>query len=360
MRILGAVLVGALCFGQSKPPIQPGQLAPTQPLPDDSARFVVPVNVVIAPTTVLDRSGNYVNGLTIDDFRLFDNGKPQRITADASQQPLTLVVAVQASSMLTDILPKIQRIGVMLDQLVVGDGGEAAVIAFDHRIRVIQDFTTDAGKVDAAMKKITPGSSTSAQIDAVTQSIRMLNHRPLDHRRVLLVIAEKRDHGSEGRLREALEAAQFANVAIYSIDISHTLAQLTGRADPPRPNPIPPEAMPVPAGAPQTPTQAAINQGFGNAVPMFVEIFKGVKSIFVDDTLDVFTKYTGGKEYSFVSQKALERSVIGLGEELHSQYLLSYVPNNQEEGGYHEIRVDVNRPHLEIRTRPGYWVASRF
>jgi hypothetical protein len=38
---------------------------------------------------------------------------------------------------------------------------------------------------------------------------------------------------------------------------------------------------------------------------------------------------------------------------------LSYSPNNQIEGGFHEIRVVVNRPNLEVRTRPGYWVATR-
>jgi len=79
----------------------------------------------------------------------------------------------------------------------------------------------------------------------------------------------------------------------------------------------------------------------------------------VDDTLDVFTRYTGGKEYSFVSEKSLEKAVTGIGEELHSQYMLSYSPNNQTEGGFHEIKVVVNRPGLEIRTRPGYWVAAR-
>ena len=82
--------------------------------------IVVPVNVVIAPTTVLDRQGNYINGLTIDDFKLYDNDKPQRITADIGQEPLSLVVAVQATSMLNDVLPKIQHIGTMLDDLVVG------------------------------------------------------------------------------------------------------------------------------------------------------------------------------------------------------------------------------------------------
>jgi VWFA-related protein len=351
MWIMSALAVCAFCFGQT-----PSATTPDLPTRSD---IIVPVNVVIAPTTVLDKSGNYVNGLTIDDFKLFDNGKPQRITQDVAFEPISLVIAVQASSMLGDILPKIQTTGVMISNLVVGQNGEAAVMAFDHRIRTLQDFTDDAGKIQAAMKSINPGSSSSRMIDTVVEAVRMLKVRPLSRRRVILLISEKRDKASEGRLRDALTAAQFANVAIYSIDISHLMAQFTGKAEPPRPNPIPATANHMPPGAVQTPTTVDIQQNSGNAIPLFVEIFKATKSLFVDDTLDVFTRYTGGKEYSFVSHKSLEKAVTAVGEEIHSQYLLSYTPSNLDEGGFHEIRVEVNRPRLEVRTRPGYWVAAR-
>lgn len=350
MRYLSAILACAVCLGQAP--------QSTDDLPRRSD-IVVPVNVVIAPTTVLDRQGNYINGLTIDDFKLYDNDKPQRITADIGQEPLSLVVAVQATSMLNDVLPKIQHIGTMLDNLVVGQSGEAAVVAFDHRVKVVQDFTSDAGKIQVAMKSINPGSSTSAMIDAEMQAVRMLQKRPEDHRRVLVIIGEKRDKGSEGKLRDALTATQLANVTVYSIDISHLMTQLTGKAQMPGPDPFPATAQHVPAGGVQTPTTVDTQMYAGNYIPLLVDIFKAGKSLFIDDTLDVFTRYTGGKEYSFIKQKDLERSVSALGEELHSQYLLSYVPSNQDEGGFHNIRVEVNRPRLEVRTRPGYWVAAR-
>jgi VWFA-related protein len=350
MRYLSPVLACAVCLAQAP--------QTTDDLPKKSD-FILPVNVVIAPTTVLDKQGNYINGLTITDFRLYDNDKPQRITADIGQEPMSLVVAVQASSMLTDVLPKIQRIGTMLDDLVVGQSGEVAVIAFDHRIKVVQDFTSDPGKVQVAMKSIKPGSSIHAVIDAEDAAVRMLAKRSSDHRRVLLLISEKRDRGSEGKLRESLTATQLANVTVYSIDISHFVAQATGRSDPPPPDPFPATAQHVPAGGVQTPGSVDIQMNSGNYIPLLVDIFKAGKSLFIDDTLDVFTKYTGGKEYSFVKQGALEKAVTALGEELHSQYLLSYVPNNQDEGGFHDIRVEVNRPRMEVRTRPGYWVAAR-
>ena len=355
-----------VCFGQVQPGQtrpQPGQLPPppsdVDPDLPRKSDIVVPVNVVIAPTTVVDKSGNYVNGLSLQDFTLYDNGKAQRITADVSYEPMSIVIAVQDSANLNDILPKIQRIGLLMDNMVVGENGEAAVLAFDHRLRVMQDFTSEPSKIQEAMKRITPGSTNSRVIDAVMESVRMLRKRPGNRRRVILLIAEKRDKSSEGRLREALTEAQFANVAIYSIDISSVIAGLTGKPLPPPPQAIPPTAQHLPASGAQTPTTMDQLYNNGSVIPLFVDIFKAVKSIFVDDTLDVFTRFTGGKEYSFVSQRDLEKVTTALGAELHSQYLLSYTPNNLDEGGFHEIRVVVNRPSLEVRTRPGYWIASR-
>lgn len=353
---LCAVLACTVAFAQA-----PGTLDPSKeaPKPDQNATFNVGVNVVVVPTTVRDRDGNVVDGLQLQDFELYDNNKLQKITADVRDEPLSLVVAVQRSSNLTDALPKIQRIGTMLNQLVAGQDGEVAIIGFDHRIQVMQDFTNEGAKISEAMKKMTPGSSIHAVVDAVDASIRMLKKQPPDRRRVLLLIAEKRDKGSQLRLREALEQAQFANIAIYSLDISTLVAALTAEATPPRPPSVPPEATHLPGGYAATPTTIEQNYYNGNYVPLFVDIFKATKSLFVDDTLDVFTRFTGGREYSFAGERSLEKAVEAISEELHSQYLLSYSPNNQTEGGFHDIRVDVNRPRLEVRTRPGYWVAAR-
>ncbi|HEY1342419.1 MAG TPA: hypothetical protein VGF59_33175 [Bryobacteraceae bacterium] len=51
----------------------------------------------------------------------------------------------------------------------------------------------------------------------------------------------------------------------------------------------------------------------------------------------------------------------GIGEQLHSEYLVSYMPNNREEGGFHEIKVDIpgRREVSRVQTRPGYWLATK-
>jgi VWFA-related protein len=364
-NILMLLLLCAVGFAQQ----QPGTIDPAKDpaklekaekdQQEQGSTFGIVTNIVIAPTTVLDKHGDYVNGLQLQDFQLFDNNKLQKITADVHDEPLSLVIAVQKSSNLNEILPKIQRIGSMLNDLIAGADGETAVLAFDHRIVHAQEFTNDTGQITETMKKLTPGSSSHAVDDAAMEGIRMLRKRPANRRRVLLLIAERRDKGSGIRVREVLTEAEFANVVIYSLDISSFMAGLTSTPMPPRPPSIPAAAQHMPAGGDATPTTVDQSYYLGNYIPVFVDIFKSVKSVFVEDDVVVFTRFTGGKEYPFVTEKSLERAVQGISQELHSQYLLSYTPNNQSEGGFHEIKVTVNRPQLEIRTRPGYWVAAR-
>jgi len=200
-----------------------------QPLPPD---FRTGVTEIVVPLTVHDRDGNIVNGLQPREFRLTDNGKEQNIAVDVSYHPISLVLLIQANGAIDAILPQVKKIGSLLESLVVGDQGEVAVAAFDHRFLLKQDFTTDLPKISEALKKITAGSSTSALIDAMDHGVRLLRNRPTNRRRVMLVIAETRDQGSEGKMRTTLLDAQFANVIVYTVNMSRMIATLTNKPYP--------------------------------------------------------------------------------------------------------------------------------
>ncbi len=328
----------------------------------EDVKFRTTVNFVAAPVTVVDKNGAYVNGLEPNQFRLWDNGKEQDIRVDVSFQPISLVVAVQSNAAVESVLPQVQKIGGLIQPLIIGDQGQAALIAFDHRIRVVQEFTSNADQFTDALKKIRPGSTSSRMIDAVILATRMLRRQPKERRRVLLLVSETRDISSEGRIRDALLDLELANVSVYTVNISRAITTLTQRAQPPRPNPQLPSARPMPAGVPATPTSVAQSDptqgGAGNVVPLLIEIFRDVKAIFRDNPAEAFTKGTGGTEFSFVRQKGLEEAISKIGEELHSQYMITYSPNNTEEGGFHEIVVSVIARNAVPRTRPGYWLAT--
>jgi len=353
---VGPVKVDSPPPPSSQAPAQPGQTQPGQVQPGSDVIFRSNVRAVIAPVTVTDRDGRVVNSLTTLDFQLYDNKKLQKITEDQATHPISLVVAIEASAEVEKIVPQVQKIGPLLSNLLIGDSGEIAVLSFDHRVQTLTGFTSDPDQINAAMKKLKPGSTSFRLNDAAMQAMNLFRNRPPTRKRILLLITESRDNGSELHVRDVLTAAEFANVVVYSVDMSHLVASLTSTAQPPRPDAIPPEARHLPAGQIGTQTTDAQNT-MGDWTPALKEIFIAAKAIFIPNPLEVYTKYTGGREYSFMTQKTLERAVADIGEELHSQYLLTYSPNNQDEAGFHEIEVRILKPGLKVRTRNGYWLA---
>jgi VWFA-related protein len=363
-RLVSLALISGFLIAQQ--PTQPPAAQTPEAEPQDLPRFVTGTDYVTTPVLVFDRNDDYVAGIRPDQFRLFDNGKEQNIQVDVTFTPISLVICIQANSKVDALLPQVRKIGNLITPLVVGEQGEVAVIAYDHRIRVLQDFTSDPNLVTEQVKKITSYSSSSSRmVDAVVEGTRLLRTRPKSRRRIMLVIGETRDISSENRAREALINLQLSNVLFYAVDMSRFITTLTAAPPVGRPDPLPPAMRPLPPGVAATPTTVAqtygTNGGRAEFVPLMVEIFRDVKAIFKSNPIEIFTKGTGGTEFGFRSQRTLEDAIAKVGEELHSDYTISYPPNNREEMGFHEIAVTVTgRPEVKsVRARPGYWLAPK-
>jgi VWFA-related protein len=364
-RTLILSLLSGLLVAQQPASKQPPKDPETTPQQEEIAKFITTLQQVVAPVLVFDRRHSYVNGLQPDQFRLFDNGKEQNLlSVDVTYTPISMVVAIQSNSRADKILPQVNKIGAMLKPIVLGDQGEAAVMAFDSRIRVLQPFTSDADQITKAVKSIQPGSTSSRLIDAVEESIRLLNHRDKNRRHILLVIGEGRDYGSEARVRETLQFLQLSNVTAYWVDMSHLLGTLTAAPPDIRPDTSPPDMHPLPAGVPATPT--TVQQTYGTDggraefLPLMLEIFHDVRNIFKTSPAELYTKGTGGNQFTFASQRSLETAISEIGDQLHSQYLLTYGPNNKEDGGFHRIQVEVIGHDYTCQTKPGYFMSTKF
>jgi hypothetical protein len=148
--------------------------------------------------------------------------------------------------------------------------------------------------------------------------------------------------------------------------MSRFVSSLTAPQEAPRPEQQPPASRPLPGGTPSTPTTIAqtygLNGGRAEFLPLMLELFKDVKAIFKDNPVELFTKGTGGSEFGFTRQRGLEDAIQKIGEELHSQYLITYNPNDKDEGGFHQITVSVaGRPDVaRVQTRLGYWLAAKY
>lgn len=358
---LTALALAGLIFSQQ--PKQPGVVDPNKqaadPSQQDDFTIVGTFNFVMVPVTVETRDGDTVNGLSLKDFRLLDNGKLQNIAEDVTTHPLSVVIVVQTSPNMEKLLPQIQKLSSLLQAQVLGDEGEVAIIGFDGRITKISDFTSNPDRLAADLKKLKLGSSGGRLNDATLEAITLLKTRPKERRRAMILIAESRDNGSELRAREVLSAADFANVVIYSVNVSHLLSTATASIPATRSvlDNRPPGAVFQPGGNIETPTTQSQNN-MGNWVPLLNEIYIAAKGLIVKNPLEVYTRYTGGREFSYNTQRELDRAVTNIGNELHSQYLLTYSPNNQDEAGFHNVVVQVLKPDLKIRARDGYYLAG--
>jgi VWFA-related protein len=330
----------------------------------------VTVQYVSTPAWVYDRDGNIVNGLRPEQFRVFDNGKEQNVNVDVSFVPISLVICIQANSHVEHFIPQLKKLGNLIKPLLIGDQGEAAVLSYHARVNTLQDFTSDADKITLATSKIFAGSESSRMIDAVSEATRMLRNRPRNRQRVILLIGETRDVSSETRLRSALMDIQVSNITFFAVDMSRFVTSMTAKAQPGRPDNRPAPlsgAAALPSMVPATPTSVAQatggSAGGGRAefMPMLLELYRDAKAIFKDNPVEAFTKATGGHEFGFSSGKSLEDAVQQLGDLMHSDYTISYSPNNREVTGWHDIKVDIpGRPDVKrVVTRPGYWLGAR-
>jgi hypothetical protein len=300
------------------------------------AQFKSNVPLVVAPTTVTDSKGHYVDGLTTEDLILYDNNVPQAIQMDWMTYPIDLVVAVEASSNSGAVIDKQGGSGILFTQLLAADAGETAVISFSDDVKVHQDFTGNPDLVIHALRMLRKEGSDAHILDALRQALVMLEQRPVRRRRIILMIAEKRDRSSDAKLAEVMERVERLNAAVYWLTYSPMLEPFTVKAK--TAEDLKPEAerikirkCPTCPGPDDTPVPADL--GPGGAIYAIGELMRLHKP----DLANLFTGST-------------------VGEEVHRQYILSFQPKRGDPGKFHAIRVGVkNRPELLAKTREGYW-----
>ena len=319
------------------------------------AQFKSTVPLVVAPTTVKDSKGHYVDGLTPQDLILYDNNVPQTIQMDWMTYPIDLVVAVQTGANSGAVIDKLGGTGILFTQLLAADAGETAGISFSDQVNVHQDFTGNPDSVSHALRMLRIEGGGAHILDALRQALLMLEQRPPRRRRIILVIAEKRDRSSQAKLPEVMERVERINAAVYWLTYSPLLEPFTVK--PKTAEDLKPEAERIKTRkcalcASPDATPAPADLGPGGYVYAIGELFRLHKP----DLSSLFTRTTGGLTLNFLKKNALEQAIQLVGEEVHRQYILSFEPKRSAPGTFHAIRVGVrNQPELQAKTREGYW-----
>lgn len=368
--ILLAGMIVALLLGIGYPSaaqsVPPGPIAPQ---PDAGAQpsqnIRVRVNLVNTPAVVRNSKGDLVLDLKQQNFRIFDNGVEQKIEGfDMGGTPVSVAIVVETSSRIAALLPAIQRTGILFTQTVLGDGGDAALIGYNDSVDTRAGFTSDHAAIETAFTHLTTGTSGTHLYDAMARAVQMLSGRPDSRRRVLITMAEAVDNGSENKLGQVLREAQLANITIYSIGLSTTVAELREKPRQQAQAPITPPgtfAGPPMPGTIQTPSTEAARTGGGvttiDLTELAAYVVQHAADVVRERPLEVAAAATGGLYQSTFRETSIAPTIDQISAELHAQYTLTYRPTNPGPGDYHEIKVEVvGRRGVKVRSRPGYYL----
>jgi VWFA-related protein len=319
-------------------------LATSAALAQSPAVFRGSVRVVTVPTTVLSRRGEFVRGMEAGDFSLFDNDRRQKIRLDYTDQPLSVAIAVQNNDAVRAWLPQVRRVASTIEALLTGETGEASVTTFGDEVKFIQPLTESSALLDKAFQSITASNADKSRtLDAVVSAAKQLEHVSPARRRVVLLIAESGDRGSESSLRDALRELEWNNIAVCSLVMPRIGGDLVRKT------------------ISIKDTKSVFHRddiGFVGSVDLgklIPEIYRAGRAAAGQDELAILTGESGGREIPFRKLRDLEKGIAAIGEELHTEYVLSYTPDRYDPG-YHRIRVQVARPDAVVRSRPGYYV----
>jgi VWFA-related protein len=289
-------------------------------------------SVVLVPTLVTDLAGEPVSGLSASNFAIYDNGVEQKVQLDETfrSQAISVVVAIEKGHSADETLNKIKRVGSLLYPIIGEGKGEAAVVAYDSKPVLMQDFTGNLDLITAALSRISLGDYNSASLDAIAYSTALLESRPSTNRKVLFLICEPTDRGSVATIPEVLRQVERSNVLVYGAAYKRGLGGKMGQtiADP--------SSHPF------------------NLLGVFSALTKSAK----ENIPETIAEMSGGEYHLFSDEKKLEDAMADVNNHFFNQYLLSFTPKKLSLG-QHSLRVEVRgRSDVEFSARTGYWVGE--
>ena len=334
-----------------------------QPPPDakkieELSKIRVQSLLVTAPVTVLNSAGEFVYDLEENEFEVLDNGVPQRLERfEVMGRPLAVVVLVQTDDTVAPLLPHVRSLAPVFSSLVLGLQGKAAVVSYDDRVRVLQDFSNDGDRLAVTLKELVGRGGKARLNDALTRAVEMLGKRPRDERRIIVAFSDGFDSGSETVKEEVVRQATSVEVTVYGLGFNPAEELLARKPEPPPPSPLDTNVTrPLPPGTVPTPTNSQNVYGtYVPVVPILIATGEIIRSAVASSSLEYYSGYTGGVFYSHWSKKALEDQLTRIASEIHSQYELAYVPDTLNQTGFHRIEVQVRRPGVKVRARAGYF-----
>lgn len=266
----------------------------------------VNTDLVVLNVTVTDKSGQYVPGLKLADFKIFEDGKevtPQLISSfDMHESPFASVVLLDTSSSMENRLSLARSAAIQfLDKLRTED--VAAVYKFDSKVEQVQEFST--GRDLAPMAYGVKAYGMTTLNDAIVDAARALATRE-EKRKAIIVLSDGMDTRSKASGDKAVESALAVGATIYTVDMSPT-------------------------------------DSLGVRKQQNVAVLKN------------FAEKSGGRFVATPGGQALRDAFASIADELGHQYTITYRPlNATRDGKWRKLDVKLSQNDLVVRTRKAY------
>jgi len=378
-------LIGALCLSAASL-TQPSSSAQQASADGPAATLKIQAREVVLPVTVRDKHGALVTSLKVSDFTLTEDGRPQTIKSftHESNLPFRLGLLVDTSRSVSGALDNERKAGEkFVDQMLPADpkSGSAAdqafLIHFDREVELLEDFTTSREKLHRELDDMGPtrASSSSSRGPETRDSddrgsgqsrgrggtqlydaIYLASHDLMeskDGRKALIVFSDGGDRGSKETLNDAVDAAEHANVTIYTIffkgeqENSGLGNGFPGGGRHGGGGGYPGGGGGYPGGGGGYPGGGGQRRGPDNSSANGQDGKKNMEKIAVR---------TGGRFFEAKKKDNLDEIYGLIADELRGQYLLTYTPDKVDtDGGFHKIALKASKDDLQVVSREGYY-----
>jgi VWFA-related protein len=327
------VLAAALCLVTASAQA-PNPAAPQQQPPQASEAIRRDVNLVDVLFTVFNKQNRIVSTLNQDDFRVSDDGQPQRILFFNRQTdlPLRVGLLMDTSNSIRSRLKFEQEAAIdFLYTVIRRDKDQTFLMTIEDDPQLVIRSTGDLNPVRDAILRQRAGGGT-ALYDAIYRASEEMAKLPvpsggngnIDLRRVMVVISDGDDTLSNRSRAEALDMAQRAGIVIYTISTS---------------------------------TEWIVSDNKSRAAQTAQRKYMKTDG---DKALEIFANDSGGRAFFPYLIDDLALSFAAIGDELRNQYSLAYVPAGRApDGKFHKIKIEAIPKDMQVRARSGYYAAQQ-
>ena len=293
--------------------------------------------LVLVPTTVETSKGDVIYELKASQFVVEDNGVPQRVRLDDSDEvrPISLVVAVQCSRAAEMEFAKMQGLITMIDAITGDAPAEVAVEQFGTGEELLTGFTRDMTTRNVALHKIAPCDYDAGDniFDAIDYANTLLDAHHANGRRVILLISETRERGSQMKAEDVIRELGRSNTVVDAVAFGPGKSEMVDD----------------------------LKHGGGSGLlSLLVMAVEAVKK----NAPKEFSRLTGGEYINFTTQKGFDQGMNLLANHVHNFYMLSFQPQFPPDAvgsgvaapGLHKIVVKIPEyPSAIVRHRESYW-----